>query len=206
MAVADDALGSDAPRASLPTLGPGGSRPRPWAPPVLRAKWGRGRGDLGERAGSQGEVWVRAKGTGALSEARRGGPKGGVAQPRRQGEPELGQLSLSLAGGLRCTLLAAPPTAGERERLLKPSVVGVAVGRGPCLELVRRDASARSGAHSRGLLLPAPVPVAPAVHLAAGAARTRHLRYLILALRLQPRGPPMSSVGLTSPRVRQSQA
>lgn len=54
-----------------------------------------------------------------------------------------------------------------------------------------------------GLLLPAPVPVAPAVHLVAGAAWTRHLRYLILPLRLQPSPcppAPLSSVGLTSPR------
>lgn len=41
------------------------------------------------------------------------------------------------------------------------------------------------------------------MHLVAGAAWTRHLRYLILLLRLQPSPcppAPLSSVGLTSPR------
>lgn len=48
----------------------------------------------------------------------------------------------------------------------------------------------------------------PTVHLAAGAAWTRHLRYLILPLRLQPSPclrAPLGSVDLTSPRARQSQ-
>jgi hypothetical protein len=40
---------------------------------------------------------VPAKGTGAPTEARRGGPRGGVAQPRRQGEPEKGQLPVQPA-------------------------------------------------------------------------------------------------------------
>ena len=53
----------------------------------------------------------------------------------------------------------------------------------------------------------------PAVHLAVGAASTRHLRYLIPPLRLQPSLParphpraPKSSVGLTSPGAFQSPA
>lgn len=86
-----------------------------------------------------------AKGTGAPTKARRGGPKGGEAQPGRQGEPELGQLPLSPPRGLGCTLLTTPQTARESSRLLKPSPARVLAWRGPCLELVPWYASSYSG-------------------------------------------------------------
>lgn len=58
-----------------------------------------------------------------------------------------------------------------------------------------------------GLRLPVPVPVAPAVHLVAGAAWTRHLRYLILPLRLQPSPcppAPLSAYELCRPDITQA--
>lgn len=58
-----------------------------------------------------------------------------------------------------------------------------------------------------GLLLPVPVLVAPAVHLVAGAAWTRHLRYLILPLRLQPSPcppAPLSAYELCRPDITQA--
>lgn len=216
--MADDALGPNAPRTSLPALYLGGlaASARRGAQlaaslglPVLRAGWSRGRGDFGEKAGSQGGVWVRAKGTGAPSEARRGGPKGGVAQPGRQGESALEQLPLSPPRGLGCTLLAAPPAARERTRRLEAFLSGVAAWRGPCLELLPRDASACS----RG-----PLPGAAPTCDCSGGPRcapgggggtdpTPALPDPSSQVTARPaRCPPMSSVGLTSPRVRQSQA
>lgn len=67
----------------------GRSWPRPWGPQFSVQDGAGGKGTLAKGAGSQGGVWVRAKGTGGPTEARRGGPKGGVAQPGRQGEPAL---------------------------------------------------------------------------------------------------------------------
>lgn len=58
-----------------------------------------------------------------------------------------------------------------------------------------------------GLLLPVPVLVAPAVHLLAGAAWTRHLRYPILPLRLQPSPcppAPLSAYELCRPDITQA--
>lgn len=178
------------------------SLPLPPRPQFSEQDGARGVGTLVKSEGSassQGGVWVRAKGTGAPTKARRGGPKGGEAQPGRQGEPELGQLPLSPPRGFGCTLLAAPQTARESSRLLEPSPAGVSAWRGPCLE---GTLLLTQGAHSLGLLLPATVPVAPAVHLAAGAARTRHLRYLILPLRLQP-GRTRPAYELSRPDITQ---
>lgn len=58
-----------------------------------------------------------------------------------------------------------------------------------------------------GLLLPVPELVAPAVHLVAGAAWTRHLRYLILPLRLQPSPcppAPLSAYEFCRPDITQA--
>lgn len=186
-----------------PLLAWGGSRPA-----VLRAGWVRGRGDLGERAGSQGGVWVRAKGTGGPSEARRGGPKGGVAQPGRQGEPALEQLPRSPPQGLGCTLLAAPQVARERTRRLEAFLAGVAAWRGSlsrsgtqrrfCLLLgptaqgssyLRLFGGPRCAPGGGGGTDPTPALPDPSSQVTARPARCR----------------PMSSAGLTSPRVRQSQ-
>lgn len=178
-------------------------------PPVLRAGWGRGRGDFGERAGSQGGVWVRSKGTGAPTEARRGGPKGGVAQPGRQGEPALEQLPLSPPEGLGCTLLAAPPAARERTGRLEAFLSGVAAWRGPYLELVPRDASACSRGPQPGAAPTCDCSGGPRCAPGGGGGTdpTPALPDPSSQVTARPaRCPPMSSVGLTSPRVRQSQA
>lgn len=65
-------------------------------PPFLRAGMGRGSWGLRWKGGLVGPT-QRGSGHGprgaeAPTKARRGGPRGGVAQPRRQGEPEKGQL------------------------------------------------------------------------------------------------------------------
>lgn len=211
----DDALG---PGASLPAFCLGSSRPaavggrswpRSWAPQFSVQDGTGGEGTLAKGAGSQGGVWVQAKGTGGPTEARRGGPKGGVAQPGRQGEPALEQLPLSPPRGLGCTLLAAPPAARERTTRLEAFLAGVAAWRGSCLELVPRNASACSWGPQPGAAPtcgcsggprcapgggggtdPTPVLPDPSSQVTARPARC----------------PPMSSVRLTSPRVRQSQA
>lgn len=119
--------------------------------------------------------WEQAKATRAPTEARRGGTRGGLTRPRRQGEPEKGQLA-----GYASAEASPHPIPGDPAVLRVPKALP-----NPLFQGLRPPGSpvrALSGlpkALSRrvpGLLLPAPVPRAPAVHLAAGAAWTRHLR------------------------------
>lgn len=79
------------PASGRPRVQPAGSPD----PPVLRAEMGRG------SRGRAGSVGPRGRGSGrgpratrAPTEARRGGTRGGLTQPSRQGEPEKGQLAV----------------------------------------------------------------------------------------------------------------
>ena len=187
------------PRPAPPARNSWGSRPaavegrsQPGSRTLLFSErgWGEGPGEGRARSAFQGGVLgAGQEPQGPPTEARRGGTRGGLVQPSRQGELVKGQLAVWAA------LRPQPhPAPGHRTVPLLPQALPNPLLRGPRLpggptqgpRPVRLPLAQGSRHPSPGLLLPAPVPVAPAVHLVAGAAWTQHLRYSILPLRLQP--------------------
>lgn len=175
---------------------------------------GQGHGGLGRRAGSVGptgsgsghrprgaEAPLRLEGAGLgagwPSPDARGSRRRGSSQPSRAKASAAPQSPLPHRPAR--PRVSAEPSRGDpgpQGALQSPSSVGLLLAWGPQLP-----------SPGPGLLLPASVLVAPAVHLAAGAAWTRHLRYLILPLRLQPSpGPPAppSACELRRPDITQA--